>query len=311
MERYVDAVFCAHTHREQNFNVDGLTFIQGGSYGSEVSHVTLTVNATGNITCSTRENISYSRNWNNLIAVTELVNNSNEKITDERNQVLATLSGGYLNKNPAIPRLVSRAVVEYAHNQGYTDVVLAMVNTARSSLSSGSITYSKLYEAIPFDNEVYIANVKGSEILNEVNYGVYFWRASGEAIESNKYYKIAVIDYLLFHQNASRNYNYFRSAFESGNTFKPVALTRNGQTYNYRQITRDYLLANPAISASVYVYDNNNTSTELLNSAVTLDYQTTGNWQTNAIATYYAVNSRIANAQAILPKCDKSRKIEQ
>ena len=185
-----------------------------------------------------------------------------------------------------------------------------MVNTARSSLSAGSITYSKLYEAIPFDNEVYIARVKGSEILNEVNYGVYCWRASGVAIESNKYYKIAVIDYLLFHQNASRNYNYFRSAFESGNTFEPIALTKNGQTYNYRQITRDYLLANSTIAASVYVYDNNNTNTNLLNSTVTLTYETTGNWKFGVIANSSFANHYYASQQAILPKSDKSRKVE-
>lgn len=308
--KYVDAVFCAHTHREQIFNIDGLTFIQGGSYGSEVSHITLTVDASGNVTCSARDNISYSRNWNNLLTVTELVSNSNDKIKDERNQVLATLSGGYLNKNPAIPRLVSRAVVEYAHNQGHTDVVLAMVNTARNSLSSGSITYSQLYEAIPFDNEVYIARVKGSEIISEVNYGVYFWRASGVAIESNKYYKIAVIDYLLFHQNASRNYNYFRSAFESSNTFKPVALTQNGQTYNYRQITRDYLLNNPGLTASVYVNDNNNTDTSLLGSTVELTYQTIGNWQTNAVAGRNDASGYYANAQVVAPNSYKKRKVE-
>lgn len=278
LENYVDAVFCAHTHWRQTYVVNGLPFIQGGSNGNYVSHIKLSVSSDGSVTCDTQENLSYSNYWSKLSDVDNLVNNANEQIKDERNQVLATL-GGSMSKNPDIPRLVSRAIAEYAKNQGY-NIALAMVNTARSNLSSGQLTYSDLYEAIPFDNEVYIAKVKGSEIINETNYGVYYWRSTGEAIQSDEYYYIAIIDYLLFHQSASRSYNYFRSAFTSG--FTPVALSNNKyEAYNYRLITRDYLLAN-TISVSDYTVDNTNTDTSLLQSAVTLKYQTTGNWNVSS-----------------------------
>lgn len=277
LEKYVDAVFCAHSHRQQNFTVDGIPFIQGGSYGSHVSHVKFSVSATGSVSCTTQENISYMRSWPNLLDVTELIDNSNDKIKDERNQVVTTLSSS-LNENPAMARLVSRAIAEYSKNQGY-DIALAMVNTARKTLSGGTVTYSDLYESIPFDNVVYIAKVKGSDIINEVNYGNYYWRSSGEAIESNKWYTIAVIDYLLFHQNDNRVYNYFPSAFTSG--FEPIAITNsNYDVYNYRLITRDYLLAN-TIDANDYLYNNNNTDTSLLQTSVTLDYETVGTWGGN------------------------------
>lgn len=275
LESYVDAVFCAHTHREQVFSVDGLTFIQGGSYGSKVSRVSLSVNSNGNVSCTAKENISYSNAWSKNARVNELVSNSNAQIAEERNQVVIQNLNSSLNANPAMARLVSRSIAEYAKNQGY-NIALAMVNTARKSLKGGTVTYSDLYESIPFDNVVYIAKVKGSDIISEVNYGNYYWRSSGEAIESDKYYFIAVIDYLLFHQNSNRDYNYFRSAFTSG--FTPVALTNsNYDVYNYRLITRDYLLNN-SINAHDYIYDNNNTDTELLQSSVTLTYQTVGSW---------------------------------
>lgn len=178
LEQYVDAVFCAHTHQEQNFTVDGLPFIQGGSYGSNVSHITLTVNSNGNVSCQTQENISYSKSWPNYLEVKELVDNSNDKIKEESNQIVTTLNSS-LNANPAMARLVSRAIAEYAANQGY-DISLAMVNTARKTLSRGNVTYSDLYESIPFDNVVYIAKVKGSDIINEVRYGNYYWRSSAK-----------------------------------------------------------------------------------------------------------------------------------
>lgn len=274
IEQYVDAVFLAHTHQQQSFTLSNIPFIQGGHNGSHISRIQLTV-SNGNVECTVQSNISYSSSWPNLLLIDDMVNNSNAQIADERNRELAYLDGS-LEKNPDMARLVSRAIAEYAKNQGY-DIALAMVNEARTILSAGTVTYTKLYESLPFDNVVYIAKVKGSDIINEARYGNYFWRSSGEAIESNKYYMIAVIDYLLYHQNASRNYNYFPTAFTSG--FTPVALSNDAyQAYNYRLITRDYLLARGSVNASDYSVDNNNTALGLLTSSVTLTYQTTGDW---------------------------------
>lgn len=273
---YVDAVFCAHTHQEQLYVVDGIPFIQGGSNGDFVSHIRLSVESNGNVICREKENVRYSNSWPNKIDVSELVDNSNDKIKDEANQVLGNVAGGYLNSGTAIPRLVSRAIADYAVSQGY-EISLAMVNSARSSLS-GEITYSDLYNAIPFDNVVYVANVLGREILNEVKYGVSFWRVDGQAIESNKYYKIAVLDYLLYHQNEKREYNYFPSAFASSNAFKPVALTKEGvEAYNYRLITRDYLLAGSGyISIADYVYANDYTNPDYISYDLYLNFRAYG-----------------------------------
>ena len=274
---YADAVFCAHTHRNEKTTKNGVPFIQGGSYGNYVSHVTLTVSEDGTVSCSTNKNESYSSSWPNKISVGVKIDNSNESIKAEANQVLATLSGGYLNSSTAVPRLVAHAIAEYAESQGF-DIDLAMVNNARSSLQQGDITYTALYEAIPFDNIVYIAKVSGADILNEAGYDSNsIWRVSGTAIERGKYYTIAVIDYLLYHQSSSRNYNYFPSAFTSG--FDPVPLTKAGvDAYNYRLITRDFLLSKGTIAASDYLSVNSHTNKNLLSQVINLsliDYATT------------------------------------
>ena len=272
---YVDAVFCAHSHSQQNYLVDGIPFIQGGSSGNYVSHVQLSVDGNGNVTCDDRANIYY----NNLSGIDTTVKNkvqalidaSNALIADEANEKIATLSGS-LNKGTAIPRLVCHAMAEYATSQGYS-IDLAICNTARADLSSGSVTYTNLYKALPFDNVIYIARVTGAEIYNEVvKYGQSMWRVSTSAIEnsSSKYYTIAVIDYLLFHQNTNRSYNYFASAFYSSNTFKPVALTKTGvDLYHYRLITRDFMKAQGTINSTLYTGTNNHTNSSNLTKAVT------------------------------------------
>ena len=272
--KYADAVFCAHTHKEETNIKNGVPFVQGGSYGSYVSHVQLYVDRKGNVTCDSYSNIPFSRlnGVNSFVKerVQMEIDNSNARISEEATEVLATLTGSYLNSKTAVPRLVAHAIAQYATAQGH-NIDLAMVNNARNSLQTGNITYTSLYEAIPFDNVVYIAKVSGYDILNEARYDTNsIWRVTGTPIKNDRYtyYTIAVIDYLLFHQSSNRNYNYFPSAFSSG--FEPIALTKEGvDMYNYRLITRDFLRAQGSIAAGMYVYDNNRTDTSLLEQSVT------------------------------------------
>lgn len=261
--QYADAVFCAHTHKQEIDYKNNVPFVQGGSSGTHVSHVQLSVDASGNVSCKEYENIRYSESWPNLYSVQQLINNSNESIVYEANQIMATLSGK-LSKSKAVPRLVCHAMAQYALSQGH-EIDLAMCNTARADLPSGEITYAQLYDALPFDNVVYVARVRGSDILNQAKFSQ-IWRVTENAIEYNKVYTIAVIDYLLLHQNANRNYNYFRSAFEL-NQYSP--LVKSGyQNYNYRLITRDFLLSAVNVDCSLYTQNNNHTDVDKLGSSV-------------------------------------------
>ena len=273
LEEYVDGVFCAHTHSEQRYLVNGLPFLQGKRYGDFVSHMRFSLD-NGNVRVQTYENIAY----NSLTDVDEqvqsnvqtLIDNSNAAIEQERNQVVVTL-GKTLNSSNGIPRLVCNAIAAAAQTRGYS-IDLAIVNVARNSLNAGKVTYSDLYEALPFDNTVYIAKVSGKDILNElIKYsGQSMWRVSGRSISENEYYYAAIIDYLLFHQNTNRSYNYFRSAFESG--FEPIPITKQGeQVYNYRLITRDFLQQQGGIvDTALYTTLNIHTDPSQLTKAVDL-----------------------------------------
>ncbi len=274
LENYVDGMFCAHTHSQQKYVVNGLPFLQGKNEGAYVSHIRFSVD-NGNVSATTYENISYS-SLGNIDATAQsgvqtLIDNSNALIAEERNQKLATLSSS-LTKANQIPRLVCHAIADYVGQYGVT-IDLAITNGARENLSAGSVTYTALYEALPFDNVVYIAKVTGKELLKEASYSNQsIWRVSGRAIsDSNQYYYIAVIDYLLYHQNARRNYNYFASAFSSG--LEPIPLVKKGvKIYNYRLITRDFLLKQEGtLDTTPYTSGSDiHTNTAQLSSAVNL-----------------------------------------
>ncbi len=289
--RYADAVFCAHSHANEKTMVNGIPFIQGGSNGKYVSHVRLVVDETGNVSCQLYNNESYSASWQKdaqiYNAVSDKISKSNAAIQAEANEQLAKLNGSYLSASTGVARMVAHAIAQCARQQGY-DIALAMTNVGRSSLQQGNITYTALYEAIPFDNTVYIARVSGKDLLKEANYNS-IYRVSCEAIKNSDsaYYYIAVLDYLLYHQNANRNYDYFPSAFKSGAP-APVALTKSGvDAYNYRLITRDFLREQKTVNASDYYKTNTRNDVSKLTQNVTLSARS---------AATYAIDAPIVGA---------------
>ncbi len=271
MSQYADAVFCAHSHYIELKNKNGVTFIQGGSKGNYVSNVRLAVDKDGKVTTEQSQNIKYQSSWTKDQTIAQMVETSNAEIETTSNQVIATFSGYFGNgsKNSSyheMPRLVSKAMAAFAQEQGY-DIDLAMVNQTRNAFSGGDITYRELFNTIPFDNIVYIAEVSGKDLIKQASYKN-FWRVTDQPIVENGTYTIAVIDYVLFHQNAKREYNYFPSAFENGKT--PVALvTEQNPKLNYRDITKAYLLQQEIVDSSDFADSNPHTDVSLISQSVT------------------------------------------
>lgn len=124
---------------------------------------------------------------------------------------------------------------------------------------------------MPFDNVVYIAEVTGTNLITLARSN-YFWRVSGEKVvnDAKHVYKIAIIDYVLLHQNSNRMYDRAASAFESGR-MKPIALTKaDGSKYNYREMTRDYILKVGTINSDDYNGKNVFTNRDILTKDVTI-----------------------------------------
>ena len=269
MSQYANAVFCAHSHQRELEEKNGVPFIQGGDDGRYISNIRLKVDVDGKVSCVTKQNISYSNSWTDDKTVADMVKASNDAVSQMANQKLATLSGSF-NKQGSygLPRLVCQAMADLAKDQGY-DIDIALTNQARNSLSGSSITYTQLFNSLPFDNIVYIAEVSGANLLKQTSYGN-FWRVSGEPIVSSGTYTIAVIDYVLFHQNSSRQYDYFPSAFENGK--QPIPLvTEDNPILNYRDITKAYLLELGSVSSGDYSDSNPHCNKNNLGQSVTFN----------------------------------------
>ena len=120
-----------------------------------------------------------------------------------------------------------------------------MCNTSRAELASGSVTLEDMFKALPFDNEIYIGTVKGSDLYNEMKYNN-FTRLDTAALNKNSTYTVAIIDYLATHRNSYRKYDFFPSFTLTG------SLTKNQTSWTYRNIAMDYFKSLGSINASDY-----------------------------------------------------------
>lgn len=235
--RYVDAVFCAHTHQNECMVENQVPFVQAGYNGRSYGNIELTVDINGNVTSSLNKaeyssSISSSYHDEKILEIVQKYGKESSLLAKEEFGVLdATLSS-----SDELINLVTKAMSYVAKNNGY-DIAYAISNKGRTDLSAGTLTYGNVYRSLPFDNLVYIIDAKGKDIRRELRYssnGMY--RLDKNPIEDNKIYRIAVLDYLAFHRDVNRDYNYFPSLSVVG------CLTKeNYEIYNYRDITCDYL----------------------------------------------------------------------
>lgn len=266
-KRYVDAVICAHTHQRQQFTSNGVPLVQAQSNGKSYGEVSLKVTSEGNVSILTNKYV-YTSNIN-ISNIDQSINNIYTKYKLEAdkvgNVVLGTLDSTLDSyDDPNVGNLVTAAMADCAISSGF-DIDYAVTNNGRDDLTSGNITYAKLFKSLPFDNIVYIAKVTGYNLKYRLEKGYYFYRNDTSAISnsSTKYYTVAIIDYLLLHRNESRDYNYFTDIEIIGQ------LTKTGQDiYNYRDVTADYIRKLSTIKASDYSSSNIRHNVSKITSAV-------------------------------------------
>ena len=219
LENYVDLVLCGHSHQQESFEENGLLYLQAGSNGKTFAEVRLNYN-------SLLDDVTFSNYmwWDALYlkenvttidpVIENLVDTEIAKCNTDGAVTLATGVTGTFATNQHGPNIVAKAIYEYATTvDSVTDLTLAYVNNTRSELGAGTWTFADVYQALPFDNVVYITTITGRELHDEIK--GYNWVYTNPSLgasptfDVNSTYKVAVLDYLLFHTNSSRVYDYF------------------------------------------------------------------------------------------------------
>lgn len=207
---YVDIVFEAHTH--QNYvlkDAYGVYHLQGGGENKGITHAEIAVNAV-NLNKRVTEAEFISNSIYQTLNKDSIVEDLLRKYDDE-----LEISNKVLGNNPSkknseyVEALVSQLYYEKGIEQWgeeYDIVLGGGFLRLRSPyyLFAGEVTYSDLLSILPFDNELVLCSIKGSDLkskfFNTTNqdYHIYYGSYGAEVrnnIQSNKTYYVVVDSY--------------------------------------------------------------------------------------------------------------------
>ena len=221
----VSALFSGHSHQYVNGYVDDLAVVQGASQGKDISILHYDCNTTS-VCVVTPEVVNLSVVTQGLQddkEVTSIINKHYESMKSKLNQVISVapeeLSNEPQDGKYNIP--LSYTIADIMKKDTHSDIALQNTHGIRKSLPQGDITYSMLYEAMPFDNMINTLQIKGSDLLKLIKHSVVTKEGdqigvfagakimingddkvvgvmiNGVPLDNNKYYKMATIDFLI------------------------------------------------------------------------------------------------------------------
>lgn len=201
----VDIVFEAHTHRSYVLRDSyGVYHLQGGGDNDGLTHAELAVNyVTGTVRTTIAEYVSESK-YKNLDGDT-LIDSLLDKYADEiaiGEVVCGTNSA--TRGSTYIKNLVAKLYYEYGMERWGEDYEIAIGGgfiSVRSpyDLAAGEVKYSQLASLLPFDNEILLCSISGSDLLsrfiNTSNDNYYIYPGSVTNIDPNATYYIVTDSY--------------------------------------------------------------------------------------------------------------------
>ena len=190
---YIDVVFEGHTHQSYVLvDTYGVKHIQAGGYNDAISHAGVTVNfANGNksTTANVVSNYEYSTVESDSI-INDLVNKYRSEIGYP--DTVVGYNGSYRSYD-ALRTLMAKAYLLKGQKTWGDEYDIALAGGYLKprdpyNLPSGNVTIRQIQSLFPFDNEMHLCSIKGSDLLdryfNNSSY-VYARGTKASTIETN------------------------------------------------------------------------------------------------------------------------------
>ena len=248
LNQFIDLALCAHTHQYEHEEEGNLVYVQSNGNNKQVWEIALKYNLTDHQIEDVPTYMSYTASYIAGNVEDEDIDSTIAGLISENytqclskvplNEVVANNVNGTFGQSNSGANLMADAVYEAAKAEGY-DIYCSYVNVARHDLTGNQWTYADVYQAFPFENDIYIMDVTAAEMVKEIGGYNYVrkdmskWPADGFDVHDKvTKYRIAVLDYLGVHTDYNREYDYFEDC--------------NGQVVNtlsqkYRPILVNYL----------------------------------------------------------------------
>lgn len=202
-EKMVDAVFTGHQHVIDEQFINGIPILQGRAYGRDVQYVSLGYHKTNNeVKLLNRDVIEVVEEVKSLglkadKTAEQIYKHFYQKanIGKIKNEKIGKITGETMSKIK-----VANFAVEVMAKSYLDEAVGAFHNVnggIRAEFNKGNITYGDIYQAFPFDNEIYLVRMRGSRIkaLTGGNYA-YYYSVDRSTLVDNEYYYLVTTNFI-------------------------------------------------------------------------------------------------------------------
>lgn len=205
----VDVILCAHDHETYISNEQGVYVINCGVDGHHMSSIRFEVDLTTrefevveDETMYTPDEYLYKYDIDPEVDAwfKERYDTSIDK------EVIGRLEDGDLSET-GVSDLSVLSIYDHVKNDLGYDIVYAFDSRSqRGAIYEGDITYERLYKVMPFDNDIVILELTGSQILSFKS-GKAFYRPEKITLKSEETYLVASTNFIAYSMSSRRVYN--------------------------------------------------------------------------------------------------------
>ncbi len=202
---YVDLVFNGHAHAKQMEMRSGVPILQARDNGKSVAYARLNYDIDrDNLTVTDYGIDDYIINLNlseDVAMATIYQAYYEDEIRAIKEEVLGTATSKF--ERPQLGELAVTEMLKFGESYG---AVAAFHNTGgiRSSVNAGTVTFGDVYKALPFDNDLIVLELTGTQLKQWLNNYAYvagiddygYFEHNGQAINNATVYTVITISYL-------------------------------------------------------------------------------------------------------------------
>ncbi len=217
----VDAVFGGHAHKNRNTSYSGVPAVATGNYGQSVAHISFkfdksTKQFAGIDNAGYEEMLGIAANLAENAEVNSIIDQYAPEINKIKNIKLGT-ADAKLEIDKALINICTETMFNVAVESVKTNnptidtknIVASFHNAGggiRDDIAAGEITYGNVYKSFPFDNEIVLFTMTGSEAKSKLrllkDIGCYRLFEKPDYFQNDERYYFVTTDYLAFSEKA-------------------------------------------------------------------------------------------------------------
>lgn len=218
----IDLIFGSHSHLRRAFTkIEGTNtyFISPGQYLTDICRVQLTIE-NHRVTAARGELVPVDARMKADAALAKTVDEMQRALEHDPQYAPLFATVATAKEAMSVDRLAHVAVARMREAAG-ADVALSTASSFRQPLPRGAITAEQLRVALPYDNEIVVAEMRGGELAQLLAYGTS--RAGSDSLaivdgvtkpEPSRTYKVATTDYMA--RTAPGYKDFFKNAQATG-----------------------------------------------------------------------------------------------